>query len=248
MTFGTVVVEANLTSGALITAGMAWITGVGLAVPGRVILRAAKGCHDLIKKGAKLCEGVEDILSEFEYMFPASNRASIAEVMRPAAAAASSAIEDGCWRDMLFKFAQDVLHPSHSLAPFFDQVRDTLCCAENPPGPAPQRLTPVIHRHARRDQRAAGQVGLHHHVPKVIPATRRLRMGKLCLSALRLNGNWVISAPCSAMRANSSPFSAGNTKMIPVQHRDGPSLRAHAPWCDAVSIPRAPPLTTVTPV
>ncbi len=33
-----------------------------------------KGCHDLIKKGAKLCEGVEDILSEFEYLFPSSNR------------------------------------------------------------------------------------------------------------------------------------------------------------------------------
>ena len=30
--------------------------------------------NDLIKKGAKLCEGVEDILSEFEYLFPASNR------------------------------------------------------------------------------------------------------------------------------------------------------------------------------
>jgi len=34
----------------------------------------SKGCHDLIKKGAKLCEGVEDVLSEFEYLFPASNR------------------------------------------------------------------------------------------------------------------------------------------------------------------------------
>src|ERR1035438_9488112 len=29
---------------------------------------------DLIKKGAKLCEGAEHILSEFEYLFPASNR------------------------------------------------------------------------------------------------------------------------------------------------------------------------------
>ena len=28
-----------------------------------------------IKKGAKLCESVEDILSEFEYLFPPSNRA-----------------------------------------------------------------------------------------------------------------------------------------------------------------------------
>jgi DNA processing protein len=77
MTFGTVVVEANLTSGALITAGMAVDYGRQVfAVPGRVDSPRSKGCHDLIKKGAKLCEGAEDILSEFEYMFPASNRPS----------------------------------------------------------------------------------------------------------------------------------------------------------------------------
>ncbi len=77
MTHGTVVVEANLTSGALITAGFAVDYGRQVfAVPGRVDSPRSKGCHDLIKKGAKLCEGVEDILSEFEYMFPASNRPS----------------------------------------------------------------------------------------------------------------------------------------------------------------------------
>jgi DNA processing protein len=32
----------------------------------------------LIKNGAKLCEGVEDVLSEFEYLFPASNRPAAA--------------------------------------------------------------------------------------------------------------------------------------------------------------------------
>src|ERR1017187_10102106 len=53
-------------------------------------------------------------------------------------------------------------------------------------------------------------------VPKVIPATMRLRMGKLCLSALRLKGNWVINAPCAAMRPNNSPFSSGKTRLIPV--------------------------------
>lgn len=77
MTLGTVVVEANLTSGALITAGLATEYGRQVfAVPGRVDSPRSKGCHDLIKTGAKLCENVEDILSEFEYLFPASNRAA----------------------------------------------------------------------------------------------------------------------------------------------------------------------------
>src|SRR5438477_10589753 len=75
MTLGTVVVEANLTSGALITANMAVEYGRQVfAVPGRIDSPRSKGCHDLIKKGAKLCEGAEDILSEFEYLFPASNK------------------------------------------------------------------------------------------------------------------------------------------------------------------------------
>ena len=75
MTLGTVVVEANLTSGALITAGMANDFGRQVfAVPGRIDSPRSKGCHDLIKKGAKLCEAAEDILSEFEYLFPATNR------------------------------------------------------------------------------------------------------------------------------------------------------------------------------
>src|SRR5882757_5973729 len=75
MTLGTVVVEANATSGALITANMAVEAGRQVfAVPGRIDSPRSKGCHDLIKKGAKLCEGAEDILSEFEYLFPASNK------------------------------------------------------------------------------------------------------------------------------------------------------------------------------
>ncbi|MBC8002568.1 MAG: DNA-protecting protein DprA [Opitutaceae bacterium] len=75
MTLGTVVVEANLSSGALITANFAVEYGRQIfAVPGRIDSPRSKGCHDLIKKGAKLCEGAEDILSEFEYLFPTSNR------------------------------------------------------------------------------------------------------------------------------------------------------------------------------
>ena len=75
MTLGTVVVEASLTSGALITANFATEYGRQIfAVPGRIDSPRSKGCHELIKKGAKLCEGAEDILSEFEYLFPATNR------------------------------------------------------------------------------------------------------------------------------------------------------------------------------
>jgi DNA processing protein len=75
MTLGTVVVEANLTSGALITSNFAAEYGRQVfAVPGRIDSPRSKGCHELIKNGAKLCEGAEDILGEFEYLFPASNR------------------------------------------------------------------------------------------------------------------------------------------------------------------------------
>ena len=75
MTLGTVVVEADLNSGALITSNFANEYGRQVfAVPGRIDSPRSKGCHDLIKKGAKLCEGAEDILSEFEYLFPRSNK------------------------------------------------------------------------------------------------------------------------------------------------------------------------------
>jgi DNA processing protein len=79
MTLGTVVVEANLTSGALITANFANEYGRQVfAVPGRIDSPRSKGCHELIKRGAKLCEAAEDILSEFEYLFPPSNKPAAA--------------------------------------------------------------------------------------------------------------------------------------------------------------------------
>ena len=75
MTQGSVVVEARRSSGALITTKFATDYGRQIfAVPGRIDSPNSKGCHDLIKNGAKLCESAEDILDEFEYLFPASNK------------------------------------------------------------------------------------------------------------------------------------------------------------------------------
>lgn len=75
MTLGTLVVEAALNSGALITANFATEYGRQIfAVPGRIDSPGSKGVHDLLKKGAKLCEGAEDVLCEFEYLFPPTNK------------------------------------------------------------------------------------------------------------------------------------------------------------------------------
>ena len=69
MTQGTVVVEANRASGALITANFAAEYGRTVyAVPGRVDSPRSAGCHDLIKDGAQLCESAEDVLAEFAHL------------------------------------------------------------------------------------------------------------------------------------------------------------------------------------
>ena len=69
LALGVVVVEAELRSGSLITARLAAEQGREVfAVPGSPLDARAKGTNDLIRQGAALCEGAQDVLRGLEGM------------------------------------------------------------------------------------------------------------------------------------------------------------------------------------
>lgn len=73
---GVIVVEAGRNSGALITARQATEQGRHVfAVPGRIDAPTSKGCHDLIKDGAKLVDDVDDVIDELQQLIPQETRA-----------------------------------------------------------------------------------------------------------------------------------------------------------------------------
>jgi len=85
LSLGTIVVQGAETSGAMITARLAGEQGREVfAVPGPVDCRMSRGCHRLIRDGARLVESVDDVLDELGPLFEATKTATGREIRSPA--------------------------------------------------------------------------------------------------------------------------------------------------------------------